>query len=103
MGMEDLNHELQRLKDSRSIPDLNNDVEDGGEGKASLSKTEDKDLAGERGCVSITTQGGKQLGGSIPNPHQWNNTEESMDVNGVQGRCSEDEACHGGGASQRTS
>lgn len=48
-------------------------------------------------------QGGKHLGELIANLDQRNNTEESMDANGVQGRCSEDEACHGGGASQGTS
>ncbi|RLN24874.1 uncharacterized protein C2845_PM07G23460 [Panicum miliaceum] len=84
-GMMKLNHEVQRLNDSRSIPDLNNGVEDNGEGEASLSKTEDRSCASEGGChISNTTQAGKQLVELVANPDQRNDTGESMDLNGVQ-------------------
>ncbi|XP_062206909.1 uncharacterized protein LOC133908771 [Phragmites australis] len=71
-GIADLNHEVQRLKDSRSIPDLNSGMEDDGEGEASMSKTEDILWAGEGGRVSSTTEGGKQLGELTANPDQRN-------------------------------
>ncbi|CAL4954507.1 unnamed protein product [Urochloa decumbens] len=48
-GMVKLNHDVQRLNDSRSIPDLNNGIEDNGEGETSLSKLEEKSCASE-GC-----------------------------------------------------
>ncbi|KAL6614497.1 hypothetical protein ACP70R_036767 [Stipagrostis hirtigluma subsp. patula] len=54
-GMANLNHEVQRLKDSILIPDLNNGMEDDFEGEASLSKMEDS-IQTEGGCVSSTKQ-----------------------------------------------
>ncbi|PUZ54726.1 hypothetical protein GQ55_5G154400 [Panicum hallii var. hallii] len=83
-GMVKLSHEVQRLNDSRSIPDLNNGVEDSGEGEASLSKTEDRSCASEGCHVSNATQAGKQLVELVANSDQRNDTGESMDLNGVQ-------------------
>ncbi|KAG2591740.1 uncharacterized protein LOC120676956 [Panicum virgatum] len=82
--MVKLNHEVQRLNDSRSIPDLNNGVEDNGEGEASMSKTEERSWASEGCPVSNTTQAGKQLVELVANPDQRNDTRESMDLHGVQ-------------------
>ncbi|CAO2197569.1 unnamed protein product [Urochloa humidicola] len=108
-GMVKLNHEIQRLNDSRSIPDLNNGIEDNGEGETSLSKME-KSCASEGCRVSdtaqahdIEVQAGKQPVQLVTNPDPRNDcrnpdprndcrnpdprndSRESMDRNGVQG------------------
>ncbi|RCV27405.1 hypothetical protein SETIT_5G322700v2 [Setaria italica] len=55
MGITKLNHEVQRLKNSRSIPDLNNGVEDNDEAEASQRKIEDSSCASEGCHVNNTT------------------------------------------------
>ncbi|KXG33401.1 uncharacterized protein LOC8072089 [Sorghum bicolor] len=79
-----LNHEVERLKNCRAIPDLNNGVEDDGEGKASLATTLGASWTREGDCVSNTTQGGRQVVVLIPNPDKRNDTRESMDLDGAQ-------------------
>ncbi|CAO2166436.1 unnamed protein product [Urochloa humidicola] len=83
-SMVKLNHEVQRLNDSRSIPDLNNGIEDNGEGEMSLTKMEEKSCASEGCRVSGTAQAGKQPVQLLANPDKRNDGGESMDLNGVQ-------------------
>ncbi|CAO2194726.1 unnamed protein product [Urochloa humidicola] len=83
-GMVKLNHEVQRLNDSRSIPDLNNGIEDTGEGETSLRKMEEKSCASEGCHVSDAAEAGKQPVQLVANPDQRNDNGEGMDLNGLQ-------------------
>ncbi|CAL4973994.1 unnamed protein product [Urochloa decumbens] len=91
-GMVKLNQEVQRINYSRSIPDLNNGIEDNGEAETSMSKLEEKSCASEGCRVSdtaqahgiVVVQAGKEPVQLVANPDQRNDSGESMDLNGVQ-------------------
>ncbi|TVU35068.1 hypothetical protein EJB05_16937, partial [Eragrostis curvula] len=85
-GSANLEHEVKRLKDSISIPDLNNgkpklytiSTGDDGEAETSPRKSEDIARADEGDHASSSTLSGKQVGELIANPFQIDKTEGSI-------------------------